>query len=208
MSVYPTIEDLTIEEEKGKYGLISRVCSDPEPFDPWEDDDAYEGVKVYGPSVVPKGMEWHYPVGNRYDDCDELIRLARLDGWTVIPVYDLPDTSQPDYRERDAESANGFLAVRVETAAEWFGRGSRRTIQRRARQSLRWMIEERARYYRGEAYGFVIEGPGGVVESVWGFQELEEAESEASYALANAEAEAEREQAERQAWAERDVMTV
>lgn len=200
----PTIEDLTITKTEGRHGLISRVCWDPEPWDPWENTDCYEGVKAYGPSRFPRGMDW----GDSYEEVPELIRLARLDGWTVIPTYDLPDTTQADYYETDAENANGFVAVRMEAAAEWHGNLSRRTLQRKARHSLRAMIEERQSYYRGEVYGFTVERGDEVLESVWGYFRDQDVEADAAASLAYHEPQADHEQEERQAWAERDVMTV
>jgi len=205
----PTIEDLTIDKTEGRHGIICRICSDPEPWDPWDpwgDTDAYQGVEVYGPSRVPKGMEWG--TYNRWGDVPELIREARFDGWTVIPVADICETIRPRYYETDVDSANGFLAVRPETLKEWGLTGSRATLQRKARAALRAMIPDRDSWYMGEVYGFTVERDGEVLESVWGFYRTEDVDADAACALRRAEEEADREAREVQAWAERDVVTV
>ena len=194
----------TIKTIEGKYGVTAEILPDMEPFDPWGDTDCYEGVKVYGPSRVPEGMEWPDYRYIKYDrDVAEVIREARLDGWTVIPVGDICETSQPCYYETDEACANGFLAVRPETVEAWRGSASKATLQRWARCELRDMIQLRDAYYRGDVYVAQADD-----DSLCGLVGFDYAMEVAEEMLKEAEFRAEREMRERRHWAERDVVTV
>ena len=190
-----------IETIEGKYGVAAEILPDMKPFDPWGDTDCYEGVKVYGPSRVPEGMEWG--TYNRWGDVPELIREVRFDGWTVIPVADICETIQPCYYETDEACANGFLAVRPETVRAWRGSASKATLQRWARCELRDMIQLRDAYYRGDVY---VAQAGD--DSLCGLVGFDYAMEVAEEMLKEAEFQAEREMRERRYWAERDVVTV
>jgi len=71
----------------------------------------------------------------------------------------------------DLDSANGFITVSAERIREEY-KCKRITAKTRAQveSTLRAEIKELSQYFNGEAYGYIIRGPGiDVQDSVWGF---------------------------------------
>lgn len=155
---------------------------------------------------------------------DEEVQRRVLEEYVVLPLY-LYDHSGLSMSTSSFgcpwdSGLVGYIYVDKHTARQEWGDDAEKDDWKRVKECLKAEVEEYRQYLAGDVYGYVVEdGDGERLCSCWGYYGLdfaiedgkemaEHCVEEAVKAL-EAEAAAElKEKAERQLWAERDVMTV
>lgn len=162
-----------------------KVCLDPNPFNPREEWDNL-GTMVCFHRRYQLGDKQGGTYGfNSPAEVQEFLKEKNCT-WKPVYLYDhsglTVSTTPGQFAAIDPQGFDwgqvGVIFVTPEKIAKEYGSDTPEN-RKTARQVLEGEIEDYDKFLRGEAYGFVVEYEDGkVIESCWGFYDIDEAMNE------------------------------